>query len=90
MKLWTAYQQVINHGNLISDRIKEDFFQAIAVSILLYGGIIWMLMKGMEKKLDGNYTRMLHAILNKSWKQHPRRQQLYGYLPPISQTIQVK
>ena len=24
----------------------------------------------MEKKLDGNYTRMLWAILNKSWRQH--------------------
>ena len=23
----------------------------------------------MEKKLDGNYTRMLRAILNKSWRQ---------------------
>ena len=27
----------------------------------------------MEKKLDGNYTRMLHTILNKSWRQHPRK-----------------
>ena len=25
----------------------------------------------MEKKVDGNYTRMLQAILNKSWRQHP-------------------
>ena len=24
----------------------------------------------MEKKLDGNYTRMLRAILNKPWRQH--------------------
>ena len=24
------------------------------------------------KKLDGNYTRMLRAILNKSWRQHPQ------------------
>ena len=44
----------------------------------------------MEKKLDGNYTRMLRAILNKSWRQHPTRHQLYGHRPPITKTIQVR
>ena len=34
------------------------------------------------KKLDGIYTRMLRAVLNKSWRQHPTRHQLYGHLPP--------
>ena len=33
---------------------------------------------------------MLRAILNKSWKQHPTKLQLYGHLPPIMKTIQVK
>ena len=33
---------------------------------------------------------MLRAILNKSWRQHPTRQQLYGHLPPITKTIQVR
>ena len=49
---------------------------------------LWMLTKQLEKKLDGNYTRMLRAILNKSWQQHPTRCQLYGHLPPITKTIQ--
>ena len=44
----------------------------------------------MEKKLDGNYTRMLRGILNKSWKQHPTKQQLYGHLPPITETIKIR
>ena len=44
----------------------------------------------MEKKLDGNYTRMLRAILNKSWRQHPTKQQLYGHLPPNTKAIQVR
>ena len=44
----------------------------------------------MEKKLDGSYTRMLQAILNKSGRQHPTKQQLYGHLPPITKTIQVR
>ena len=48
------------------------------------------LSKWLEKKLNGNYTRMLRAILNKSWRQHPTRHQLYGHLPPITKTIQVR
>ena len=61
--------------------------RAAVVSILLYGCTIWTLTKRLEKKLDGNYTRMLQAILNKSWKQHPTKHQLYGHLPPITKTI---
>ena len=52
--------------------MKCSFFQAAVVSILLYGCTTWTLTKRMEKKLDGNYTRMLQAILNKSWRQHPQ------------------
>ena len=33
---------------------------------------------------------MLRAILNKSWRQHPKKHQLYGRLPPITKTIQVR
>ena len=33
---------------------------------------------------------MLRAILNKSWRQHPIRHQLYGHLPPITKTIQFR
>ena len=33
---------------------------------------------------------MLRAILNKSWRKHPTRHQLYGHLPPITKTIQVR
>ena len=53
--------------------MKRSFFQAAVVSILLYGCTIWTLTKRLEKKLDGNYTRMLRAILNKSWRQHPHK-----------------
>ena len=44
----------------------------------------------MEKKLDGHYTRMLRTILNKSWRQQPTKQQLYGHLPPITKTMKVR
>ena len=70
--------------------MKRSFFQAVVVSILLYGCTTWTLTKRLEKKLDGNYTRMLRAILNKSWQQHPTMHQLYGHLPPITKTIQAR
>ena len=44
----------------------------------------------MEKTLDGIYTRMLRAKLNESWRQQPTKQQLYGHVPPITKTVQVR
>ena len=51
----------------------------------------WTLTNCSKKKLDRNYTRMLCAILYKfcEQKQHSTKQQLFGLLPLISQTIQV-
>ena len=74
----------------LTDKMKCSSFQAAVVSILLYRCTTWMLIKWLKKKLDDNYTRMLWAILNKSWQQHPTRHQLYGHLPPITKTIQVR
>ena len=68
----------------------DCFFPATAVSIQLYGCTTWTLTKRLEKKLVGNYIRMLQAILNKSGQQHPTTHQLYGHLPPITKTIQVR
>ena len=63
----------------------------MVVLILLYGCTTLTLTKCMGgKKLDGSYTRMLRAIGNKSWRQHSTKQQLYGHLPPITKTIQVR
>ena len=70
--------------------MKRSFFQAAVVSILLYGCTTRTLTKRLEKKIHGNYTRMLRAILNKSWRQPSIRHQLYGHLPPITKTIQVR
>ena len=90
-KAWTAINRLsIIWKSDLTDKMKHSFFQAVVVSILLYGCTTWTLTKGLEKKLDGNHTRMLRAILNKSWRQHPTRHQLYGHLPPITKTIQVR
>ena len=45
--------------------------------------------KSLEKNLDGNNTRMLLAVLKKSWKQNPKRS-MYGCLPSMSEIIHVR
>ena len=90
-KAWIAINRlsVILNSDL-TDKIKRSFFQAAVVLILLYGCTTWMLIKRLEKKLDSNYTRMLQAILNKSWRQHPTKQWLFDRLLLIVKTIQVR
>ena len=90
-KAWAAidWLSVIWQSDL-TDKIKRSFFQATVMSILLYGCTTWTLTKWLEKMLDSKYTRMLWAILNKCWRQHPTMQQLYSHLPPIKKTIQVR
>ena len=74
-KAWTAINRLsVIWKSDLTDKMKRSFFsQAAAISILLYGCITWTLTKCMKKKLDGNCTRMVRAILNKSWRQHPQK-----------------
>ena len=63
-KAWTAIERLsIIWKSDLTDKMKRSFFQAAVESILLYGYTTWTLTKRMEKKLDGNYTRMLQATL---------------------------
>ena len=66
------------------------FFQAAIVSILLYGCTIWTLTKRLEKRLDGNYTRILRAILNRSWRQYPTNSSCTATSHPSQKTIQIR
>ena len=91
MKAWTAIDKLsIIWKSDLTDKMKRCFFQAAVVSILLYECTTWTRAKRLKKKLDGNYPRMLRAILEKSWKEHSTKHQLYGHLPPITKTIQVR
>ena len=73
-KAWTTIDRLsIIWKSDLTDKMKRSFFQAAVVSILLYGCTTWMQTKRLEKKVDGNYARMLWAILNKSCRQHPTR-----------------
>ena len=90
-KSWTAINRLsVIWKSDLTDKIKCRFFKAPVMSIPLYGCTTWILTKCIEKKLDGNYTRMLRVVLNKSWRQHSTKQQRYGHQPPITKTIQVK
>ena len=87
-KAWTALNgfDSIWKSNL-PDNLKKDFFRATVEFILLYGATAWTLTKTLESKLDGTYTRMLRAVLNISWRQHPTIAQLYGELPKITEIL---
>ena len=90
-KAWTATSRLsVMLKSVLTDKMKCSFFQAAVMSILLNGCTTWTLTKQMEKKLDGNYTIMLRTILNKSWRLHPKKKQLYGHLPSITKTIKIR
>ena len=64
-KAWTAIDKLSTIWvNLICDKIKRKFFQAVAV--LLTGCTTWTLTTHLEKKLNANYTRMLRTVLDNS------------------------
>ena len=68
-KAWASIDKLSIRGKPnLTDKMKHSFFQAAVVSILLYGCTTWTLTKRLEKKQDSNYTRMLRAVLNKSWR----------------------
>ena len=81
---YKMYFKIHNNITIISLKV------LVTIIKLLYECTTWKLTKRMEKKLDGNYTRMLRAILNNSRRQHPTRHQLHGLLPSIMKTIQVR
>ena len=81
--LSTGYRSKSN----LTDKIKWDFFQAVSV-------FVWMhQLESSEthgEKARGKLHENSPNCLNKSWKQHPIKQQLCGYLPSISKTIRIR
>ena len=88
-KAWDALNELdkIWKSNL-PDNLKRNFFRAAVETVLLYGSVSWTLTTHLEKKIDGAYTRMLRTALNRSWKDHPTNEELYGHIPPISKLLQ--
>ena len=71
-KTWIAIDRLSAISKFdIDSKIKREFFQTVSVSVLLYSCT--------------KYTRMPRGVLNKSWKQHPTKQQslsCYHAKPP--------
>lgn len=87
-KAWAALNKLDKiWKSSLPANIKRNFFRATVESVLLYGATTWTLTSTLEKTLDGTYTRMLRAVLNISWKQHPTKKELYGNTPPISEIL---
>ena len=83
-------QLSIDYWSDLTDKMKLCLYQAAVLSILLYGCTTGTLTKRMEKNLDGNCTKMLRGILNKTWRQHPIKPQLNYLLPPNTKTIKIR
>ena len=75
-----------SNGSLPSWTTRSSFRAAVEL-MLLYGSAAWTLTKKLENMLDRTYTRMLRPVLNKSWKQYPNKEELYGKIPPISSMV---
>ena len=54
----------------LSEVLKRNFFRAAVESVLVYGSVTLNLTQSIEKKIDGAYTRMFRAVMNKSWRDH--------------------
>ena len=84
-KAWTAINRLlVIWKSDLTDKMKRSFFQAVIVSILLYGCTTWTLTKQLEKNLDGNYTRMQY------WTGPGGKTPQSGHLSPIPKTIQIR
>ena len=81
----TDYQ---SYGNLIYPINKTEFLLSYSYVRATTSMHNMDANKTHAEKASGNYTRILCAISNKSWQQDSTKQQLYGHLPPITQTIQ--
>ena len=71
----------------LSERLKRNFFRATVESFLTYVATTWTLRKTLENRLNGSYTRMIRAALNKSWKEHLTKEELYKRIPMVTETI---
>ena len=88
---WSACHDLKNiWSSTLSRKIKVQFFCATVEYVLTYGSEAWTLTKGIQKQLDGCYTRMLRMALTISWKQKLTNAQLYQELPPISSKVRCR
>ena len=89
-KAWTAIDKLsVLWKSDLTEKIKRCFSKRLSYRYSCMDALHGRLLN-VWKKADCNYIRMLRATLNKSWKQHLTKQQLYGHLPSLTKTIQVR
>ena len=80
-----------NPGKAVSSSLTprcSSYWTGILCVAYIYSRQLYIYSK--KYRIDDNYTRMLQAILNKSWRQHPTKHQQYGHLPTITKTSNVR
>ena len=90
-KVWTTIGRLsITWKFDLSIKMKQEFFEAVFVSVLLYGYTTWTLTKYVEEKASVERQKNAISYLEQILESIPVKQQLYDHLPPISKTIQVR
>ena len=89
-KVWAA----INKLSIIWKSDVSDIISCFLPNCGCVNAIIWLYHMDTNKtnweKARWVHTRMLCGDLKKSWLQPPTKEQLYGHLPSVSQTIPVR
>ena len=78
-KLWRVWK-----SKNITREVKINLFKATVESVLLHNATTWRMTAGLEKSLDGTYTKLLRYALNVRWQDHVKNVDLYGKLPKVS------
>ena len=78
-KLWRIWK-----SKTITRDTKINIFKATVESVLLYNATTWRMTEGLQKSLDGTYTKLLRYALNVRWQDHVKNVDLYGNLTKVS------
>jgi len=74
----------------LNNELKVRFFRSTVENVLVYGSESWTLTREMERRLNGNYTRLLRKVQNVSYAEHKTNRELYGKLDLITDTIKAR
>ena len=83
---WKAHKKLFRiwKSKTITRNVKINIFRATVESVLLYNATTWTMTEGLEKSLDGAYTKLLRYALGIRWQDRVKNEDLYGTLPKIS------
>ena len=91
IKAWQTIDKLsIIWNSDLTDKMKRSFFQVAVVLILLYGCTTCTLTKRLEKSYPATTQECCEQYWTSPGGNTPTKHQLYGHLPPITKTIQVR